>query len=52
MSRAWYVGLRCRRCGERVTGKQEGLYCQPAGRRGRLLEPWAEHGACRKLGRP
>jgi hypothetical protein len=46
--RAWYVGLPCRVCGERVTGKKDGLYVQPVDRRGRSLEPWAEHYACKE----
>ena len=45
--RAWYVGLDCRYCEFKVTGKKDGFYCQPVDPRGRRLEPWARHRSCK-----
>lgn len=46
--RAWCVGLTCRRCGRRVkTATASGGLLRPVGARGRkLVQTWAEHGAC------
>jgi hypothetical protein len=41
--RAWYVGLSCVVCGERVTQKGDGLYVFPVGGK-----PWARHASCRE----